>query len=120
MADKELLLAFCDFLCSGRWVPSLDYECVYAFLAARQPQAAPPAYPCGARSLQEHEATKVLDDHGHPYCPTCNPPPTSDPTKCSRCDAVIGPFARKAVWSKLRQRHEWLCLECARNEVPNG
>jgi hypothetical protein len=39
--DKALLVEFCDFLCDGKWVPSLDYECVYAFLAARQPQVTP-------------------------------------------------------------------------------
>lgn len=39
--------------------------------------SAPPAtegrpYPCGARSWEEHEATKVCDCDGHWYCPSCD------------------------------------------------
>ena len=32
----------------------------------------PPAFPCGAGSHHEHEATKVQDDSGRWYCPTCD------------------------------------------------
>jgi hypothetical protein len=130
--DKKLLLEFMLTLGLGVRHEYAEKR-VDAFLAdfnARQSQASIPANcakcdkPWSGVYQRDADTLVCLCSRcGHVHfspIAALRSPGEPDPTKCTRCSAVIGPLARKAMWFEARQAHEWLCLECARRETSHG